>query len=292
MFVAVIRSKGGLRDEARHVEIRPGRTCHRSCSRSRRSHLRRRRAASQAPSSTRRGPCCLAPPSLRPTREPGMLQTDVASGAGAFLVPEPARRQLQGHRRVGGVQDGHVPQVAVNVGQEYSLTARLEVGELAETVEVTASSPLIQTTTPEVNRDRDADRRCLQLPIINRDMTNLIRMMPGVPGTVDPHEHGDQRRPRDLDAGDAGRHQHPGQLHPHQRAGLPAEPAFVGQRRRVHHHHVAAGRGVGGRRDVGADGDAVGDQHVPRQRLLAEPRQLARGELVVQQPVQDARSPT
>ena len=33
-----------------------------------------------------------------------------------------------------------------------------------------------------------------------------------------------QRRPPDLDDGDARRHQHPGQLHPHQLARLPAEP--------------------------------------------------------------------
>ena len=61
-----------------------------------------------------------------------------------------------------------------------------------------------------------------------------------------------------MDAGDAGRDQHPGQLHPDELARLPAEPADVGQRRGVQHHDVGLGRRLGRRRDVGAHGDAVG----------------------------------
>ena len=48
---------------------------------------------------------------------------------------------------------------------------------------VTATSPLVQTTTPEVSRTVE-QKQVLQLPLVNRDMTNLIRMQAGVPGIV------------------------------------------------------------------------------------------------------------
>ena len=60
---------------------------------------------------------------------------------------------------------------------------RLEIGALSETVEVLATSPQMQTTTPEVSRTVE-QKQVLQLPLVNRDMANLIRMQAGVPGVV------------------------------------------------------------------------------------------------------------
>ncbi len=107
----------------------------------------------------------------------------MSTEAGAFLFAALPVGNYKVSIELVGFKTATFPNVAVNVGQEYSLTARLELGEIAETIEVTASSPLVQTTTPEVNRTVE-QKQVLQLPIVNRDMTNLIRMMPGVPGTV------------------------------------------------------------------------------------------------------------
>ena len=41
--------------------------------------------------------------------------------------------------------------VVINVGQEYGLAAKLSIGELAETIQVTAGELLVKTTTPEVS---------------------------------------------------------------------------------------------------------------------------------------------
>ena len=49
-----------------------------------------------------------------------------------------------------------------------------------------------------------------------------------------------------MDDGDARRHQHPGQLHPHQLAGLPAEPSDIRQRRRIHDHTSVSGADTAG----------------------------------------------
>ncbi len=69
-----------------------------------------------------------------------------------------------------------------------------------------------------------------------------------------------------MDAGHARRHQHPGQLHPHQLARLPAEPADLGHGRGVLDHDVGVWRGVGGRRELGADDHTVWQQPVHGQR--------------------------
>ena len=111
------------------------------------------------------------------------VQTDVSSETGAFVFPQLPVGTYKVTIELAGFKTATFPDVAVNVGQEYSLTARLEIGQIEETLVVTAASPLIQTTTPEVNRTVE-QKQVLQLPIVNRDMTNLIRMMPGVPGTV------------------------------------------------------------------------------------------------------------
>ena len=46
-----------------------------------------------------------------------------------------------------------------------------------------ASSPLVQTTTPEIVRTVE-QKQILALPVVNRDMTQLIRLQAGVPGVA------------------------------------------------------------------------------------------------------------
>lgn len=110
------------------------------------------------------------------------VATAVSTGTGAFLFAGLQPGNYRVAVELAGFKTANFNDVVINVGQEYSLTARLAIGQLSETVEVTgASSPLVQTTTPEIVRTVQ-QQQVLQLPIVNRDMTNLIKMMPGVPG--------------------------------------------------------------------------------------------------------------
>ena len=120
-----------------------------------------------------------------------------------------------------GFKAAEFTDVNVAVGQEYSLTAKLSIGAQTEVVTVTAGASLVTTTTPEVT-STIVQRQVLDIPLAGRDVTNLINLQAGVTGVTTRANTVDQRRPPDLDPGDARRHQHPGQLHPHQFARLPA----------------------------------------------------------------------
>ena len=108
-------------------------------------------------------------------------QSVVSNENGAFLFPQLLVGTYKVTIELSGFKIASYASVQINVNQEYSLTARLEVGGITETVEVMAGSPLVRTTTPEVSKTIE-QRQVLQLPIVNRDMTQLIRMIPGVPG--------------------------------------------------------------------------------------------------------------
>ena len=59
------------------------------------------------------------------------------------------------------------------------MTAKLELGALTEAVTVEVGSSLVKTTTPEVS-STVLQRQMLDMPLANRDVTNLIKAQPGV----------------------------------------------------------------------------------------------------------------
>jgi hypothetical protein len=110
-------------------------------------------------------------------------QTTVTGATGAFVFPQLQAGTYKVVIELQGFKTATYPNVVISVNQETSLTVRLEIGALSESVEVTATSPQVQTTTPEITRTVE-QKQVLQLPVVNRDMTNLIRMQAGVPGVV------------------------------------------------------------------------------------------------------------
>ncbi|MCX6538930.1 MAG: carboxypeptidase-like regulatory domain-containing protein [Acidobacteria bacterium] len=110
-------------------------------------------------------------------------QTTVTGATGAFLFPQLQASTYKVVIELQGFKTATYPSTAINVNQESSLTARLEIGGLSETVIVEGTSQQVQTTTPEITRTV-LQQQLLQLPVVNRDMTNLIRMQAGVPGVV------------------------------------------------------------------------------------------------------------
>jgi hypothetical protein len=110
-------------------------------------------------------------------------QNAVTSSSGAFVFPALQPGVYKVVIELSGFKTATYTNVQVNVGQEYSITAKLEVGGISETVEVAASSTLVQTTTPEVSQTVQ-QKQVLDLPLPGRDMTNLIRLQAGVAGTV------------------------------------------------------------------------------------------------------------
>jgi hypothetical protein len=111
------------------------------------------------------------------------VQTTVTGATGAFIFPQLQPGTYKVVIELSGFKTVTYPSVVINVNQESSVTARLDIGQLSETVIVEGTTQQVQTTTPEVSRTVE-QKQVLQLPLVNRDMTNLIRMQAGVPGVA------------------------------------------------------------------------------------------------------------
>ena len=113
--------------------------------------------------------------------ERGQTQTTTTSETGAFVFPQVQPGVYTVTMALSGFRTAEFSQVEIHVGVERSLTARLEVGQVAETVTVTAGDTLVRTTTPEVTQTV-VERQIKDLPLDGRNPIELIRLQAGVPG--------------------------------------------------------------------------------------------------------------
>src|SRR5882672_7589304 len=113
--------------------------------------------------------------------ERGQTQTTTSSDTGAFVFPQVQPGLYTVTMTLNGFRTAAFSQVEIHVGVERSLTARLEVGQVSETVTVNGGDSPVQTTTPEVTQTV-VQRQITELPLDNRDPLALIRLQAGVPG--------------------------------------------------------------------------------------------------------------
>lgn len=111
----------------------------------------------------------------------GATQTTVTNGIGVFSFPQLPAGQYRVTVEMQGFQTRNYNEIAVNVGQEYSLAVQMSIGTLTETIQVRSGELLVSTTTPEVNATV-MQRQILDIPLLNRDLTNLINLQAGVQG--------------------------------------------------------------------------------------------------------------
>ena len=107
------------------------------------------------------------------------VQTTVSGDNGTFGFAQVPVGTYKVEIALQGFKTASYSGVVVAVGQEYSLTVRLDLGSVSEAVEVTAGSSLVSTTTPEVSATV-LQKQVLEIPLANRDVTNLIKLQPGV----------------------------------------------------------------------------------------------------------------
>ena len=113
----------------------------------------------------------------------GQSQTATTAETGAFLFPQVQPGIYTVTMTLSGFRTATFTELDVNVGAERSLTARLDVGPLTETIRVTAGGSLVQTTTPEVTQTV-VQRQIVDLPLDGRNPIELIRLQAGVPGIL------------------------------------------------------------------------------------------------------------
>src|SRR6476646_1737226 len=90
--------------------------------------------------------------------------------------------ELQGFKKWDGT-------LALEVGQTVVIDPALEVGSLANTVEVTGAAPVITTEGMQVADVKD-ELRIHQLPLNGRSVSNLFNLTPGVEGGGAPRVNG------------------------------------------------------------------------------------------------------
>jgi carboxypeptidase family protein len=107
------------------------------------------------------------------------VQTTVSGDNGSFVFPQVPVGTYKVEISLASFKTQTFTNVVINVGQEYSLTAKLEIGGITDVVTVEAGQSLVRTTTPEV-QSTIQQRQILDIPLANRDVTNLIKLQPGV----------------------------------------------------------------------------------------------------------------
>ncbi len=70
-------------------------------------------------------------------------------------------------------------EVKIDVAREYSITPALELGDVQETVTVTAGADVVTSTTSQVS-NTVSPQQILSLPLIERNPLNLTTLQPGV----------------------------------------------------------------------------------------------------------------
>lgn len=111
----------------------------------------------------------------------GFSATRVATGEGSFTFEQLPVGTYQLAVELASFSTATFRDVVINVGQEYSLTVRLELATVRETVEVVAGVSLLRSTTPEISATLQ-QRQILDIPLAGRDVTNLIKSQAGVAG--------------------------------------------------------------------------------------------------------------
>jgi hypothetical protein len=111
----------------------------------------------------------------------GTTQDVVTNERGQFLFSQLQVGTYQVKVSLPGFRTQEYNQVVINVGQEYSLAVRLSIGGIEEAVQVVAGASIVQTTTPEVSATVQ-QQQVLDIPLANRDVTNLIKLQAGVQG--------------------------------------------------------------------------------------------------------------
>src|SRR5207237_8493819 len=109
----------------------------------------------------------------------GFMRTDTSDAEGVYrLTALPVgvysiKAELQGFTTVDK------PDIVVDVSQTITVDFGLKVAQVAETVNVTGSTPLIETTSSSVGGVVDV-KRIESLPLNGRQFANLAATIPGV----------------------------------------------------------------------------------------------------------------
>lgn len=106
-----------------------------------------------------------------------------ANADGYYTSPPLAVGDYRVEARMAGFRRAVRTGVSIQIQQTILVDFALEVGAVAETVEITAQAPVLETTSSALGKVVD-NRRILELPLNTRNVYSLIFLTPGVSGSI------------------------------------------------------------------------------------------------------------
>jgi hypothetical protein len=113
----------------------------------------------------------------------GAVFTTVSGSDGAFLIPVMPPGTYTATISLQGFKTAELKGIVLNVAVTSSVKATLEVGQMEETVVVTAATEIVQTQATSVASTMTA-LQISNLPVAGRAAFDLVRFMPGVSTTT------------------------------------------------------------------------------------------------------------
>ena len=116
----------------------------------------------------------------------GIARTVVTNQSGLFEVRYLVPGEYLVDVQAPGFRSERRTGIQIQLGQQARVEFTLQVGDVQQTVEVTASSPLLQTENATLG-EVVTQERILNLPLNGRSFTQLAALTPGV-RVVDPSQ--------------------------------------------------------------------------------------------------------
>lgn len=98
---------------------------------------------------------------------------------GSFLFPQLEFGTYTVTVKVAGFKTFIANEVKIDVGREYALNPQLEIGDIQESVTITAGADIITATTAQIS-NTVSSQQILSLPLLTRNPLNLTYLQPGV----------------------------------------------------------------------------------------------------------------
>jgi len=113
-----------------------------------------------------------------------IVRTEVTGGAGVFTIPNLLAGRYEVKATKEGFRTAAVPNVKLDVNATFRVNITLELGEVSQTVEVTAAAPTLQTDDASVGHLIE-QQRIVDLPLNGRNFQELQLLTPGAVNTFD-----------------------------------------------------------------------------------------------------------
>jgi hypothetical protein len=111
--------------------------------------------------------------------ETGFSRTLTADASGEYAAPSIPTGTYSVAAELSGFKSVQMSNVRVGVDQRVRIDLKLEVGDMAESVTIEASTPLVQTSSSELGTTVE-EEQIKTLPLNGRNFVSLTRGVPGV----------------------------------------------------------------------------------------------------------------